>query len=311
MNPPALSVILCTHNPRRNFLSRTLSALQGQTLPVSAWELLVVDNASQPPVADLADLRWHPAARGLLESELGLTPARLRGIAEARGEILVFVDDDNLLAPDYLERTHALARSASTLGVWGCGTFRPEWEQTPPLEFAPYLAYLAVQQAPADRRSARAYDYAAMPPGAGLCVRAEIARHYAELVRRDPRRKLLGRTGAQLNGCEDFDLALTAIDLGRETAVFRELAMTHLMPRDRVEESYLLRLVEGHARSTVLLMALRGDHPAPPPRGLLARLREHRLRRSLGPIERKIHDARRRGEKQALAVVGQLSQTPS
>lgn len=311
MNPPALSVVLCTHNPRRDFLSRTLSALQVQTLPVSAWELLVVDNASQPPVADLADLRWHPAARVLVESELGLTPARLRSIAEARGEILVFVDDDNLLAPDYLERAQALARSASILGVWGCGAFRPEWEQSPPPEFAPYLAYLAVQQAPADRRSTEAYDYAAMPPGAGLCVRAEIARHYAEIVRRDPRRKLLGRTGAQLNGCEDFDLALTAIDLGRETAVFRELAITHLMPRGRVEESYLLRLVEGHARSTVLLMALRGDHPAPPPRGLLGRLREYRLRRSLGPIERKIHEARRRGEKQAWADVGQLSRSPS
>ncbi len=311
MNPPALSVILCTHNPRRDFLSRTLAALQGQTLPVSAWELLVVDNASQPPVADLADLRWHPAAHVLLEAELGLTPARLRGIAEARGEILVFVDDDNLLAPDYLERALALARSTSTLGVWGCGAFRPEWEQPPPPEFAPYLAYLAVHEAPVDRRSVQAYDYAAMPPGAGLCVRMEIARHYAEFVRCDPRRKLLGRTGAQLNGCEDFDLALTAIDLGRETAVFRELAMTHLMPRGRVEESYLLRLVEGHARSTVLLMTLRGDHPAPLPRGLLARLREYRLRRSLGLIERKIHDARRRGEKQAWAAVGQLSQTPS
>ena len=311
MNPPALSVILCTHNPRRDFLSRTLSALQGQILPVSAWELLVVDNASQPPVADLADLRWHPAARGLLESELGLTPARLRGIVEARGEILVCVDDDNLLAPDYLERALALARFSPTLGVWGCGTFRPEWEQSPPPEFAPYLAYLAVQQAPADRRSAQAYDYAAMPPGAGLCVRAEIARHYAEFVRRDPRRKLLGRTGAKLNACEDFDLALTAIDMGRETAVFRELAITHLMPCSRVEEPYLLRLIEGHARSTVLLMALRGDHAAPPPRGLLGRLREYRLRRSLGPIERKIHDARRRGEMQAWAVAGQLLQSPS
>jgi glycosyltransferase involved in cell wall biosynthesis len=262
-------------------------------------------------VADLADLRWHPAVRVLLESELGLTPARLRGIAEARGEILVFVDDDNLLAPDYLERALALARSTPTLGVWGCGTFRPEWEQSPPPEFAPYLAYLAVQEAPADRRSARAYDYAAMPPGAGLCVRAEIARHYAESVRSDPRRKLLGRTGAKLNGCEDFDLALTAIDMGRESAVFRELAITHLMPRGRMEESYLLRLVEGHARSTVLLMILRGDHPAPLSRGLLARLREYRLRRSLGPIERKIHDARRRGEMQAWAAVGRLSPSPS
>ncbi len=306
MNPPALSVILCTHNPRRDFLSRTLSALQGQTLPVSAWELLVVDNASQPPVADLADLRWHPAARVLLESELGLTPARLRGIAEARGELLVFVDDDNLLAPDYLECALAQVERHPRIAVWGCGSYTPEWEQPPPPEFAPYLSYLAVHTAPRDYWSDRAYDYAAMPAGAGLCVRTAVARHYAANVRNDPRRKLLGRTGAQLNGCEDFDLGLTAIDLGYATGMFRELALTHLMPRHRVEEDYLLRLIEGHARSTVLLMTLRGNPPPPPPAGLLGRLREFRLKRSLQPIERRIHEARRKGERQAKVTLTHL-----
>jgi glycosyltransferase involved in cell wall biosynthesis len=306
-----LSVVICTHNPRPAYLKRTLAALRAQSLSAARWELLLIDNASATPVTTVIDLAWHPLGRILAEPTLGLTPARLLGIAEAHGDILVFVDDDNLLARDYLERTLMLARSMPSLGVWGCGTFQPEWEQTPPPEYSPYLAYLAVRQVPANRRSVQAYDYAAMPPGAGLCVRAEIARHYAESVRRDPRRKLLGRTGAELNGCEDFDLALTAIDLGRETAIFRELAMTHLMPRERVEEPYLLRLVEGHARSMVLLMTLRGDHPAPPPHGLLARLREYRLRRSLGPIERRIHDARRRGEMQAWAAMGKLSQSPS
>ncbi|HUL52735.1 MAG TPA: glycosyltransferase [Opitutaceae bacterium] len=302
-----LTTILCTHNPRPDYLGRTLAGLRAQTLAPPAWELLLVDNASAPPVTGMADLGWHPSARLVRENELGLTPARLRGIAEARGSVLVFVDDDNVLAPDYLERAVSLAERWPALGVWGCGRYTAEWEQPPPPEFAPYLAYLAVGSAPADRRSARAYDYTAMPAGAGLCVRAEIARGYADDVRGDPRRKLLGRAGARLNGCEDFDLALTAIDRGHEAGVFRDLAITHLMPRGRGEETYLLRLVEGHARSTVLLMVLRGDQPAPAPRGLLGRLREYRLRRSLGPIERKIHDARRRGEQAAWEAVRQMS----
>lgn len=310
MSSPRLSVILCTHNPRPDYLERTLEALRAQSLPTATWELLVVDNASQPPVAALADLRWHPAARVVVEGELGLTPARLRGIAEARGEILVFVDDDNLLASDYLERALTLGRQDSNLGVWGCGTFRPVWERPPPSGFSPYLAYLAVQEADDDHRSAKPYDYAAMPAGAGLCVRSAIAQRYAENVRRDPRRKQLGRSGTQLNGCEDFDLALTATDLGQETAVFRALSLTHLMPSERVEESYLLRLVEGHARSTVLLMILRGDTPAPEPRGWLARWREHRLRRSLGFVERRIHDARRRGENSARDAMNNLPTSP-
>ncbi len=294
-----ISAILCTHNPHRPFLARTLAGLRAQTLPAGEWELILVDNGSEPSVPAIADLGWHPAARIVREDEIGLTAARLRGIEEASGGVLVFVDDDNVLVPDYLERANRLAQRFPELGVWGCGSFQPEWEQQPPPEFAPYLSFLAVHQVPADRRSARPYDYAAMPAGAGMCVRVEIARRYAAAVRQDSRRKLLGRTGAQLNGCEDFDLAMMAIDCGRETGVFRELRLVHLMPRSRIEEAYLLRLIEGHAYSTVLLMALRGDKPAPLPRGLLARLREFRLRRSLDLVELRIHDARRQGESRA------------
>ena len=104
-------------------------------------------------------------------------------------------------------------------------------------------------------------------------------------------------------GCEDFDLAFTAIDLGFGTGVFTELAMTHLMPRERVTEAYLLRLVEGHAHSSALLHALRDPAVRPPKRTLAGRLREFRLRRALDPIALKIHDARRRGEARAWAAL--------
>ena len=62
----------------------------------------------QRPVANSYDLSWHPHARHIREDELGLTPTRLRGIAEAEGDLLVFIDDDNILTPDYLERAAAI-----------------------------------------------------------------------------------------------------------------------------------------------------------------------------------------------------------
>jgi len=42
-----VSVIVCTHNPRLEYLSRTLEALREQMLPKGEWELLVIDNASR------------------------------------------------------------------------------------------------------------------------------------------------------------------------------------------------------------------------------------------------------------------------
>ena len=97
MTMPQLSVIICTHNPRQHFLLRVLSALERQSLPAIEWELIIVDNASARPIAEMFDISWHPLGRHVSEEKLGLTSARLRGIEEAKGEFLVFVDDDNVL----------------------------------------------------------------------------------------------------------------------------------------------------------------------------------------------------------------------
>src|SRR5881628_1215246 len=97
-----ISVIVCTHNPRTEYLRRVLDGLAGQTLPKDRWELLLVDNASARNVADTIDLSWHARAIHVREDTLGLTAARLRGIAETHGALCVFVDDDSVLSPDYL-----------------------------------------------------------------------------------------------------------------------------------------------------------------------------------------------------------------
>ena len=294
-----LSAIICTHNPRPDYLGRTIGALRAQDLPPADWEFLLIDNASTTRVSDMMDLKWHPSARILREDEIGLTAARLRGIEEARGELLVWIDDDNLLAPDYLNRALQLGQEWPRLGVWGCGDFTPEWEVQPAPELAPYLDYLAVSRAPRDRWSNQLYDYAATPAGAGLCVRAEVAQRYAANVRSDPRRKALGRTGKGLGACEDHDLAFTAIDLGFGTGVFTALRLTHLMPSSRVNERYLLRLVEGHAYSTVLLMAIRDPALKQPTPRWTDKVRRWRLRQKLSGIECLVQDARDRGAARA------------
>src|SRR5580700_7281413 len=91
-----ISVIICSHNPRAHYLQRTIQALRDQTFPRDRWELLLIDNASSVPLAENWDVSWHSNAKHVVESELGLSAARRRGIHEARGELLIFVDDDNI-----------------------------------------------------------------------------------------------------------------------------------------------------------------------------------------------------------------------
>src|SRR5580698_4641162 len=114
-----VSVIICSHNPREDYLRRVLDALKAQTLPAKDWELLLVDNASKEPLAGRFNLSWHPNARHVREDKTGLTHARLCGIAEAKGDLLVFVDDDNVLRSDYLQACLKLSAARPDIGAFG------------------------------------------------------------------------------------------------------------------------------------------------------------------------------------------------
>ena len=119
--PPKLSVILCTHNPRQDYLERTFEGLKCQTLPKEQWEFLLIDNLSDPPLEQICDLSWHPAARVVREEELGILPARVRGFRETSANLILFLDDDNVLSPNYFEEALQIGIRYPFLGAWGAG----------------------------------------------------------------------------------------------------------------------------------------------------------------------------------------------
>ena len=219
-----ISVIVCAHNPRRAYLQRVLDALRDQTLRLEQWELLLIDNACREPLALSWDLSWHSNAAHVREDELGLTPARLRGISEARGEILVFVDDDNVLSSNYLENALEIARQWPLLGVWG-GTIKGEFEVQPEPCVEPLLGYLCLREFSKPIWSNNAEDWRAQPSGAGLCSRAVVGKFYAEQLTREPLRRRLGRIGQSLSSGEDSDLIQTSCDLGFGFGNFPQLLL--------------------------------------------------------------------------------------
>lgn len=253
-----LTVIICTHNPRTDYLARCLSALRGQTLPTSAWELVVIDNRSGEPLASRLDLGWHPAARLKREDTLGLTPARLRGIEEAAGDILVFVDDDNVLDASYLQVALEVARDKPFLGAWS-GQSLPEFDAPAPDWMRRYWGNLALRQLDQDQWSNLPRMPATMPCGAGLCVRREVAQHYLQLNRSGKRSVQLDRTGQSLVSGGDQDLAACACDVGFGIGVIASLRLAHLIPAARLTVDYHARLAEGIYFSAVILAFLRGS----------------------------------------------------
>ncbi len=100
---PLVSVVIPTHN-RSRLLREALDSVVAQTL--GDWEAIVVDDASEetPSVAEVASA-YGPRVRVIRhEAAQGGAAAKNTGVQAARGALLAFLDDDDLLAPTYLEK---------------------------------------------------------------------------------------------------------------------------------------------------------------------------------------------------------------
>lgn len=276
-------------------MQRVLEALKAQTLSREQWELLLIDNASQEPLATKWDLSWHPRARHLREDELGLTPARLRGIREAGAELLVFVDDDNVLAPDYLQAAQKISAANANLGVWA-GNTTAEFEINPPEWSRRFWPNLALRSVEKSYWANITTNLSLLPFGAGMCVRKNVGQAHAARLADDSHRRELDRKGQSLTSAGDTDLGLTACDLGLGYGVFAELRMIHLIPKERLTEEYLLRLEEGIAFSSTLLQVKHnGAIMAPPSSPLRQKLGALRRRLTMKRMDRLVLEARIRG----------------
>lgn len=291
-----LSVILCTHNPRPGYLARCLDALASQTLARHEWELLVVDNACAPSLGGRSDINWLSNTRFLTEPRLGLTPARLAGVRAAGGDLLVFVDDDNVLDRDYLEVAARVAAERPFLGSWS-GQCRPEFEQPPPEWTRPYWGNLVIREFDGDVWSNLPRLAETMPCGAGLCVRRIVAQHYARLHDTGERQFQFDRTGPSLVSGGDNDLAGCSCAVGLGVGLVSALRLTHLIPPERLTLDYLSRLAEGIQFSGSLLDAQYGITP---PVASLARRMAWWLRQPFrSRQDAEIARAVRRGERRA------------
>lgn len=255
-----VSVIVPTHNPHAGRLGRTLVSLRAQSLPPERWETVLVDNASVSPVNFAGD---GPAnLRVVREPILGLTAARRRGLWESAGEFVVMVDDDNVLAPDYLERALAHFAANPRIGALG-GRSLPEFEAEPPAwvrEFDDLLACRDLGITPCisvpDSR-----EYPAFAPiGAGMALRRAALRSWLDDT---SAANLPDRRGAALTSSGDNDIIFTVLRSGWQVAYFPDLTLTHLIPANRLQPDYLARLNRGIQQSWQQVLRRHGASPWP------------------------------------------------
>ena len=254
---PKISVIICTHDPREDYLAATLEALRKQTLPLGEWEFLLVDNRSTPPLSERIALGWHPNGRHVREEKIGLSNARICGLKAARADLVIFADDDNLLAPDYLANALQIATEWPHLGVWGCH-IDGRFEEEPPAWVKTFAYHLAVRECP-QPVWASYVDDRNVPYGAGMCLRSSVGRAYITKSETDPLCTKLDRIGKGMGAAGDHDICHSAHDLGLGIGRFPALRMIHLIPTGRMQPDYFVKLVRGNARAALLLAMARNS----------------------------------------------------
>jgi glycosyltransferase involved in cell wall biosynthesis len=254
-----LSVIIPTYNPNTARLNKTLKALQEQTLPLSQWELIIVNNNSTSPVE--ADFSWHPKGTMVNEANQGLTYARIKGFKTAKNSLIVLVDDDNVLDKNYLENLAAIFGRHARLGAIG-GKSIPIFETPPPGWLNEFYGNLALRDLGDEEKIEswrNLYPHYA-PIGAGMAIRREALTKYINKIE-NQQNIITDRSGTSLASGGDNDMVLGILKSGWEVGYFPQLLLHHIIPKERMDVAYLARLLNNTNNSWVKLLHSHGINP--------------------------------------------------
>ena len=262
----SLSVILCTYNPTESIFSRCLLSISKACDVLKPKEILIIDNNSSNGFTTSEYIRnfvVQTNAKIVTEYKQGLTPARLRGIRESTGDILLFIDDDNFVSTDFFDVGSRIATENSHIGAWS-GQVRLQFETQPESWTEKYWGMLVHRSLDRDLWSNLPHLSDTMPCGAGLFVRRIVATEYLSLHTQGNRNIQLDRSGKSLFSGGDNDLAACACDLNLGVGLFKDLHLINYIPRERLHLSYLLKLAEGIAASAIIFRSFRGEMPIKP-----------------------------------------------
>jgi glycosyltransferase involved in cell wall biosynthesis len=236
------SVVICTFNGEARIRS-TLSALARCVVDFPV-EIILVDNNSHDATAAVAQEFWdqcvsgHCTFRAVHEAEPGVAFARRAGVRAARGDIIVFCDDDNWLHPEYLKIAVEVMQNPE-IGAAG-GRSEPRIDgPIPSFMYGAGPDYAIGMQAleTGDVTDSRGFLWTA-----GLAVRRlDMVRLYE-----CPGFPLLsGRKGTCLAAGEDAEICAGLVLLGLRLYYDERLRFEHFIEPHRLTIEYLKRLRDG------------------------------------------------------------------
>jgi glycosyltransferase involved in cell wall biosynthesis len=213
-----------------------------QRLPAEAYEVLVIDNGSTDGTLEIAQSFADrlPGLRVIAEPERGLAFARNRGFAEARGELVAYIDDDAVATPGWLEAyVRLFDDEPDSMGAGGpidvlWRTPQPEW-WTPGLD----EIFNRFERRPRRHR----LRYPGVPIGTNMAFRRQV------LVDLGGFDAAFGRKGDSLGAGEDSEFCLRLLRSGGTLVYEPEARVSHFAYAERLCPEFAHRRAAGHARA--------------------------------------------------------------
>jgi len=241
-----ITVILCTYN-RCESLAKALESVAASELPESvSWEVLVVDNNSKDRTREVIEefCRKDPEHfRYLFEARQGKSNALNTGIGEARGKILAFMDDDVIVAPEWLRDITMPLETGAWAGTGGriCAQ---ELRSTPPWLSLEGECSLAAMLALFDLGD-QAEELKCPPFGTNMAFRKTIFEKYGGF-----RTDMGPCPGSEIRN-EDTEFGRRIMAAGERLWYQPSAVVYHAVSEDRLKQRYFLRFWYDHGRAFI------------------------------------------------------------
>lgn len=121
------SVVIPAWN-EQELIADCLSSVFSQTISPKNYEVIIIDNNSTDKTAQVAK---KYGARMVKEKTQGIVHARIRGVNEAKGNIIAFTDADSIVPPFWLEKISQAYQNEKVVAVGGPIDFEPKVKTTP------------------------------------------------------------------------------------------------------------------------------------------------------------------------------------
>ena len=234
------SVIICTYN-RDKFLYDAMCHVAKNDFPVSEYEIVLVNNNStdhtesecQRFASNFPDVQFHY----YVETKQGLSHARNRGIDESRGDMLIFLDDDSFVKPDYLSNLKRQMEAHPDAMAFG-GKITPLFESGEEPKWLCKWTYSWVSAIDKGNEVVL-FEGNSYPIGANMGFRRNCIEQCGNFNTE------LGRSKKNLMGGEEKDFFNRLKEKNLPIYYFPNIHVEHVIPPQRTTKDYIVRMGQG------------------------------------------------------------------